>query len=150
VINTYRNHFDVMLGYSDHTTGTGAAAYAIPMGARVVEKHFTIDKTQPGPDHRASLSPDELMQFVKQVRTVELYMGKDTKEPSADEQQTRKSLQKCLVAACNIRNGQIIDETMIVAKRTGGTGISPIHYKKILNRPANRDYATDDIIQMPI
>lgn len=150
VLKTYASCFDVLLGYSDHTTGTGAAAYAIPMGARVVEKHFTIDKTQPGPDHRASLSPDELKQFVQQVRTVELYMGIDRKEPSADEQQTRKSLQKCLVAACNIAKGQVINEEMIIAKRTGGIGISPVHYKKILNQPADKDYLKDEIIQMPI
>ena len=133
VLNTFKSHFDVLLGYSDHTTGTGAAAYSIPMGARVVEKHFTTDKTQQGPDHRASLSPEELKQFVHQVRTVELYMGKDIKEPSADEQLTRKSLQKCLVASCPIAKGELINEEMIVAKRTGGVGISPIHYQKILN-----------------
>lgn len=150
VLNTYKLHFDVLLGYSDHTTGTGAAPYSIPMGVRVVEKHFTIDKTQQGPDHRASLSPDELKQFVQQVRTVELYLGKDIKEPSADELLTRKSLQKCLVAACEISKGQLIEADMIVAKRTGGVGISPIHYQKILNHPADRDYTKDDIIKMAL
>jgi N-acetylneuraminate synthase len=150
VLNTYKQHFDVILGYSDHTTGTGAAAYAIPMGAKVVEKHFTLDKSQPGPDHRASLSPEELKEFVKQVRTVEQYLGKNIKEPSADELLTRKSLQKCMVASCLIKKGEIIREHMIIAKRTGGIGISPIHYKKILNQPADRDYNIDDIIQMPV
>jgi N-acetylneuraminate synthase len=150
VLTTYKSHFNVLLGYSDHTTGTGAAAYSIPMGARVVEKHFTLDKTQQGPDHRASLSPDELKLFVEQVRTVELFLGKNTKEPSVDELQTRKSLQKCLVATCNIRQGELISEEMIVAKRTGGIGISPIYYQKLLNRPADRNYTKDDIIQMPL
>lgn len=150
VLKTYKSQFNVLLGYSDHTTGTGAAAYSIPMGARVVEKHFTLDKNQQGPDHRASLTPDELKQFVQQVRTVELYLGKNIKEPSADELQTRKSLQKCLVAACNIREGQLITEKMMVAKRTGGEGISPIHYQKILNRLADKNYFKDDIIQVPL
>lgn len=150
VLNTFKSHFDLLLGYSDHTTGTGAAAYSIPMGARLVEKHFTTDKSQEGPDHRASLSPEELKQFVIQVRTVESFMGSYIKEPSNDELQTRKSLQKCIVATCNISKGQIVTEEMIVAKRTGGVGVSPIHYQKILNSPADRDYIKDDIIQMPV
>jgi N,N'-diacetyllegionaminate synthase len=150
VLNTYKSHFNVLLGYSDHTTGTGAAAYSIPMGARVVEKHFTLDKSQQGPDHRASLTPDELKLFVQQVRTVEYYLGNNIKEPSVDELQTRKSLQKCLVATCNIKEGEPITENMLIAKRTGGIGISPVHYQKILSRPADRNYAKDDIIQMSL
>ena len=150
VLSSFRQHFDVLLGYSDHTVGTGAAAYAIPMGARVVEKHFTIDKSQQGPDHRASLSPDELKLFVQQVRTVEMYMGSTEKVPTNDEMQTRNSLQKCLVAAVPIHQGQLITEEMIVAKRTGGEGISPIYYRSILNKPADRDYLPDDIIRMTI
>jgi len=146
VINTFKNHFDVLVGYSDHTVGTGAAAFAIPMGAKVVEKHFTLDKTLEGPDHRASLSPDELVKFVKIVRKVDDFMGSGIKKPNLSETKTRSSLQKCLVANCDINEGELFTENNIVGKRTGGIGISPIYYKDIIGKLANKNYKKDEII----
>ena len=146
VINTYRDNFHVLLGYSDHSVGVGAAPFAIPMGAKVVEKHFTLNKADIGPDHAASLSPDELINFVKMVRRVDEYMGSDIKEPSLSEQNTRKSLQKCMVANQNIKKGDLFSEGNIVAKRTGGVGISPIDYADIIARKSNKNYKKDEVI----
>lgn len=146
VINTFKKNFDVLVGYSDHTVGTGAAAFAIPMGARVVEKHFTIDKSFEGPDHRASLSPDELKDFVKIVRKVDAYMGSDIKKPNLSEIKTRASLQKCLVAKCNIQKGEVFSEENIIAKRTGGIGISPIYYQDVIGKSAAKNYTRNEII----
>jgi N,N'-diacetyllegionaminate synthase len=147
VINTYKEYFDVLVGYSDHTGGVGAATFAIPMGAKVVEKHFTLGKTQPGPDHSASLSPNELKEFVKLVKQVDIYMGSSIKIPNLSEMRTRSSLQKCLVAACNINKGDIITKDNIIAKRTGGEGISPIYYKDIIGKNARRPYHKNEIIE---
>jgi N-acetylneuraminate synthase len=146
VLNTFLSHFKILVGYSDHTVGTGASPYAIPMGARVVEKHFTIDNSSEGPDHKASLNPVQLKDYVKQIRKVEEYMGIFIKIPSFDETKTRKSLQKCLVAACEIKKDQSFTEQNIVAKRTGGEGISPLYYNQLLEKRASKKYNKNDII----
>jgi len=146
VINTFKNNFDVLVGFSDHTVGVGAAAFAIPMGAKVVEKHFTIDKELSGPDHRASLSPDELYRFVELVREVDEYMGSSIKKPNLSETRTRSTLQKCLVARCRINKGDIFTEENLVAKRTGGIGISPIYYQDVVGEVAHKEYAEDEVI----
>jgi N,N'-diacetyllegionaminate synthase len=146
VITTFRNEFKALIGYSDHSVGIGAAPYAVPMGAVVLEKHFTLDKSLEGPDHLASLDPTELRDFVAQVRSIEVFMGISEKKPTESEMQTRKSLQKCLVAAKSINKGEVISEDAIVGKRTGGRGISPIRYKEIVGTVATKDYQKDDII----
>jgi len=148
VINTYRCNFDILLGYSDHSIGVGAAPFAIPMGAKVVEKHFTLSKVDEGPDHAASLSPEELIDFVKTVRRVDAYMGSEIKEPSLSEHNTRKSLQKCMVASQNIKKGDFFSEENIVAKRTGGVGISPIDYASIIERKSNRNYKKNEVVSI--
>ncbi len=146
VINEYQSRFDIIVGYSDHSVGLGAALYSIPMRVRVVEKHFTLNTGEKGPDHKASLTPKELAEFVKEVRKVEKYMGKSVKKPSFAEIKTRKSLQKCLVAKKEILKGELITLDNIIAKRTGGIGISPIYYKDILNKAASNNYKINDII----
>ena len=146
VINTYRDNFDILLGYSDHSEGVGAAPFAIPMGAKVIEKHFTIDKAAHGPDHAASLSPKELINLVKKIRKVEMYMGSGIKEPSLSEYKTRKSLQKCMVASQNIKKGEFFSENNIVAKRTGGKGISPIDYASIIGKKSHRNFMKNEVV----
>ena len=146
VIHTFKKTYDVVVGYSDHSVGLGAALYSIPMGAKVVEKHFTLNKELDGPDHLASLDPEELKEFVLKVKQIERYMGGFVKEPTASEFHTKKSLQKSLVAASQIKKGEIIEEKHLIAKRTGGAGISPIHYSKIVGQAATKDYQKDDII----
>ena len=148
VINTYRDNFDILLGYSDHSIGVGAAPFAIPMGAKVIEKHFTLDKTAQGPDHAASLSPSELIDFVKTVRRVDSYMGSNIKEPTLTEKVTRKSLQKCMVASKEIKKGDVFSNTNIVAKRTGGIGISPINYMNVIGRKSNKYYKNNEVISL--
>lgn len=146
VINTFRERFRMLVGYSDHSVGIGAAPYAVPMGAVVLEKHFTLDKSLEGPDHLASLDPQELKAFVQQVRRIEVYMGSPVKTPTESEMKTRASLQKCLVAKRSIQKGTLITEDAIVGKRTGGRGISPLRYKEIVGTTADKDYQPDDII----
>lgn len=146
VINKYQSCFDIIVGYSDHSVGLGAALYSIPMGVRVVEKHFTLNTGEKGPDHKASLTPNELVEFVKEVRKVEKYMGRSVKKPSFAETKTRKSLQKCLVAKKEILKGELITLDNIIAKRTGGIGVSPIYYKDLLNKASNNNYKINDII----
>lgn len=146
VIYTYKKKFNVLVGYSDHSVGLGASLYAIPMGAKIIEKHFTLDKSLEGPDHLASLDAQELECFVKEIRKIETYLGSSLKQPAKSEENTRTSLQKCLVAAKPIRKGVPFTEENIIAKRTGGKGISPIDYKDVINRIAKKDYKVDDII----
>jgi len=146
VLNTFRDTFDILLGYSDHSVGVGAAPFAIPMGAKIVEKHFTINKDDEGPDHAASLSPTELIDFIKTVRRVDEYMGSSVKEPTPSEFGTRKSLQKCLVANKDINKGDLYSKENLTAKRTGGEGISPIQYDKLIGKEAHRNFKMNEII----
>lgn len=148
VLKTYKELFDLLVGYSDHSVGIGASPYAIPLGAKIVEKHFTLDKQNDGPDHKASLSPDELKQYVQEVRKVEKYLGSDIKFPSFDEIKTRKSLQKCLVASKKIEEGEPFSLSNIVAKRTGGMGISPIYYQTVIGIPSKKVFEKDEIIHV--
>jgi len=146
IINTFHKNFNILVGYSDHSVGVGAAPYAIPMGAKVVEKHFTMDKTMEGPDHSASLLPDELISFVQTVRAVDKYMGASIKKPTLSEINTRSSLQKCMVANGNIQKGEVFTKDNIIAKRTGGVGISPLYFKQLIGRISTKDYKHDEVI----
>jgi N-acetylneuraminate synthase len=146
VIETFKETFDVLIGYSDHSKGIGAAPYAVPMGVCMVEKHFTLDKGAKGPDHLASLDPDELTALVKEIRRIESYLGTKKKEPTPSEQLTRKSLQKCLVAKLAIKAGETFTEANVTAKRTGGIGISPIKYKEVIGKVAQEDFSKNQII----
>lgn len=146
VIKTFREKFDVLVGYSDHSQGVGASPYAVAVGAKVIEKHFTLDKNMEGPDHKASVTPDELRQLVSDIRRVENYLGSGIKMPSCSEQMTRKSLQKCLVASRTIKAGEVFDNNNIVAKRTNGVGISALYFDDVVGRTAGTDYKVNDMI----
>lgn len=146
VIKTYMSSFDILIGFSDHSVGIGASPYAVAMGSKVIEKHFTINKSMEGPDHKASLDPEELKQLIQEIRKVERYLGSGTKYPTLSETSTRTSLQKCLVAAKAIKKGELFTERNIVAKRTGNIGISPIYYMTVIGQRAEHDYERDDII----
>ncbi|MFT7612551.1 MAG: N,N'-diacetyllegionaminate synthase [Parvicellaceae bacterium] len=148
VIPEYANRYKCIVGYSDHTVGIGAAPFAIPYGAKVVEKHFTLNKDEDGPDHRASLDPKELAEFVTIVRRAEQFHGSSIKLPTASELQTKQSLQKCLVAAENILEGETFSLENMVAKRTGGHGISPIKYEQIIGKKASKNFQKNEIISI--
>jgi len=146
VLNTLRKNFNILLGYSDHSEGEGVGPFTIPMGAKVIEKHFTLDKNMDGPDHKASLSPEELVSYVKKIREVETFLGSGTKEPTQSEKYTRKSLQKSLVASKKINVGDTFDKNNLVAKRTGGKGLSAILINDIVGKKAKKNYEINDLI----
>jgi len=148
VLNTFNKAFDILLGYSDHSIGIGSAPYSVSMGVKVIEKHFTLDKQMKGPDHKASLSPQELKNFVKQIRKVEAYMGNPTKIPTLSEIYNRKSLQKNLVASTEIQKGEVFSLNNIIGKRTGGIGISPLYFESILGKVADKKFKVNEIIEM--
>lgn len=148
ILHTLRSEFDMLVGYSDHTRGVGAAPYAAALGAKVIEKHFTLDKEMDGPDHKASLDPEELKRMVAQVRTVETYLGSYRKMPTLSERETRNALQKCLVAARPISAGECFSEQNIIAKRTGGRGISPLYCNEVIGKKAPCNFKANDIIRL--
>ena len=148
VIHTFKNNFDMIVGFSDHTPSVGASPYAVAMGAKVVEKHFTLDKEMEGPDHRASLDPEELKAYIDEIRRVEKYMGSPLKEPTQDEKDTRNRLQKCLVAFNEIKAGDVFTDENIIAKRTGGKGITALNYDDVIGKNASRDFGKNEIIEL--
>lgn len=140
VVPKFKKKFKCLVGFSDHTKGTGASPYAVCLGAKVIEKHFTINKKDIGPDHKASLSPLELVNLVKEIRKVENYLDIKIKKPTKSELNSRKFLQKNLVAANKIKKGSIFNEKNIVCMRTGGKGFSALKYYDFIGKRAKKDY----------
>ena len=135
------------VGYSDHTQGIDVPIAAVAMGATVIEKHFTLDKTMDGPDHKASLEPDELKQMVNAIRHVEKAVGNGIKEPTASEKGNINIVRKSIVAACRISKGDILSEDNLTTKRPGN-GISPFRWHEIIGLKAIRDFAEDELIEI--
>lgn len=132
-MHTMTAAFGVPVGYSDHTSGSVVAIAAVALGACVIEKHFTLDKTLPGPDHQASLEPDELAALVQSIRTVEVSLGHGRKEPAASELNTSLVARRSLVAAQDIPAGTILTQELITIKRPG-TGLSPTMRPYLIGR----------------
>ncbi len=145
-METLRKELDVPVGYSDHTPGIEAAIAAVAMGAIVIEKHFTMDKTMEGPDHKASLEPDELAAMVRAIRHIEKAMGSGVKAPSSSELKNRPVARKSIVAKHAIQKGELLTEENIAVKRPG-TGISPMRWFEILGTTAVRNFAEDEMIE---
>lgn len=139
--------FGVEVGYSDHTPGIEVAIAAAAMGAAVIEKHFTLDKNLPGPDHKASLEPHELKAMVQAIRNIEFALGDGTKRPSPSELKNRPIARKSIVASRNIKAGELFSEDNLAAKRPG-TGISPMCWDQIIGKIARRNFAVDDLIEL--
>ena len=131
------------IGYSDHTQGIEAAIAAVAIGARVIEKHFTLDKTLPGPDHSASLEPEELAALIRGIRNIERAMGSGVKKPTPTDLANISIVRKSLVAACTIQKGELFTPENVTAKRPG-RGISPMRWEELIGRPALRHYAKDE------
>jgi N-acetylneuraminate synthase len=144
-MTTLRDKFRLPVGLSDHSRGTAVSVAAAALGAYVIEKHFTLDNSMPGPDHKASLEPLELIQLVKQVRCVESAMGSGTKIATERELSTRALTRKSLVAACRIERGERFTTENLTVKRPGN-GISPNEYWNWLGRTAERDYKPDELL----
>jgi N,N'-diacetyllegionaminate synthase len=140
-----RDQLGVAVGYSDHTAGIEVALAATALGAAVIEKHFTLDRSLPGPDHKASLEPGELRAMVEGIRNVALALGGGVKAPSASERGNMAVARRSLVAARAIRAGERYSAENLAAKRPG-TGISPMRWDEFVGRAAPRDYAADEMI----
>ncbi|RUM75489.1 MAG: N-acetylneuraminate synthase [Sulfurovum sp.] len=137
--------FDVAYGYSDHTLGIEVDIAAVAMGASCIEKHFTLDKTMEGPDHKASLEPDELKAMVKAIRNIELALGNGVKKPSKSEIPNIEVARKSIVTQRPIKKDEIFSEENLTIKRPGN-GISPMRWDEIVGTVATRDYEEDELI----
>ena len=147
VMETLRNKFGCKVGYSDHTKGIEISLAAVAMGAEVIEKHFTLDKNMPGPDHKASLEPDELKALVDGIRNIEIAKGSADKRPTASEIKNRAVARKSIVAARNIKQGEIFTEENLTTKRPGD-GVSPMKWNDVIGTAAKRDFMEDELIEL--
>ena len=147
VIKNYKKNFNCLVGYSDHVKGEIAALASISLGICCYEKHITINKNLPGPDHRASLEKKDFVKLVKNIREIELSLGDGKKVILKTEKSNHKKLKKYFVAIKNINKGDIIKENSFAAKRTGGKGISADNYYKLLNSKAKNNFKKDQIIK---
>lgn len=146
-METLRSAFGTKVGYSDHTQGIEVPIAAVAMGATVIEKHFTLDKTLPGPDHVASLDPVELKAMVDAIRNIEFAIGMSEKRVSSSECKNIAIARKSIVAAKDIKSGEIFTEYNLTVKRPGN-GISPMQWDSIIGKMAIRDFAADELIEL--
>ncbi len=142
-----RDACKVAVGYSDHTVGIEVAIAAVTLGASVIEKHFTLDRTLPGPDHKASLEPDELKAMVSAIRNIELALGDGQKHPSPSEAGNLVIARKSIVAAKAISKGERFSENNLAVKRPGG-GLSPMRWDEVIGQHAVRDFGADEYIEL--
>lgn len=143
---TLKRHFGCRVGYSDHTDGIEVPAAAAAMGASVIEKHLTLDRTMEGPDHKASLEPDSFAAMVIAVRNIEAALGTGIKAPAESEKKNMAVARKSIVARRNIKKGEILSEANLTTKRPGD-GLCPMLWPKILGTRAVRDFMADDLIE---
>ena len=139
--------FDIDVGYSDHTRGIEVSIAAVALGAKVIEKHFTLSRNMEGPDHKASLEPDELCLLVSSIRNVEKALGDGVKRASHSEEKNKLIARKSLVAIKEITVGELFDADNIGVKRPGN-GISPMYWDEIMGRPARRAFKVDEQIEL--
>lgn len=144
---TLAETFKVKVGYSDHTQGIEVPIAAVALGACVIEKHFTLDKTMEGPDHKASLEPKELKAMVDAIRHIEVAMGNGIKLPTSSEIKNKAVARKSITAKTNIKKGEIFTEENLTVKRPG-TGISPMRWFEVLGQQAIRDFEEDERIEL--
>jgi len=145
-MDTLRDKFALPVGYSDHTIGIAVPIAAVARGAVIIEKHFTLDRNLPGPDHKSSLEPNELKQMVNSIRQVELALGNGIKQPTTSELKNMAVARKSLVAIKEIKKGEMFTETNLGAKRPG-TGLSPFEYWDLLGKKADKEYIVDEVIE---
>ena len=142
---TIQKELGVAVGYSDHTLGVEVDIAAVAMGASIIEKHFTLDKTMNGPDHKASLEPEELKSMVASIRNIEKAMGNNEKKPSPSESINIEVVRKSIVASQDIEKGEVLTERNITVKRPGD-GISPMKWDSVIGSVAVKSYNSDDFI----
>ena len=139
--------FGVAVGYSDHTQGIEVAIAAVAMGATVIEKHFTLDRNLPGPDHQASLEPVELKAMVTAIRNIEIALGDGIKRLTPGEAKNKPVVRKSLVASRAIKAGEVFTAEKLTSKRPG-TGISPMRWDEFMGRKATRNFTEDELIEI--
>lgn len=144
---TLKEMFGCKVGYSDHTQGIDIPIAAVSMGATIIEKHFTLDRNMEGPDHKASLEPDELKQMITSIRNVEKAMGTGEKTPSESEKKNIAIARKSIVALIDIKKGDILTEINITTKRPGN-GLSPMKWHEVIGQKAKRDFQKDELIEL--
>ena len=144
---TLKEHCNCSVGYSDHTNGIEVPIAAVALGAKVIEKHFTIDRNMEGPDHKASLEPYELTAMVSAIRNIEQAMGTGIKKPAESEKSNISVVRKSIIAACDIKAGDKYTEDNLTTKRPG-TGINPMRWNDIIGLTAKRDFAEDELIEI--
>ncbi len=149
ILNTLKKKLGVKVGFSDHTEGIIASLIAVSMGASVIEKHFTLNKDLPGPDHKASLSPEELNQLIKSIKLIEILKGKSEKKPTKSELKNKIVVRKSIFSTKKIKKGEKFSNSNIFVKRPA-TGISPIFFNKILGKKATKNYLPDQLIKEKI
>ncbi|WP_295740092.1 N-acetylneuraminate synthase [uncultured Helicobacter sp.] len=146
-MKSLKKAFRLPVGYSDHTPGIAIPLAAVGMGAKVIEKHFTLDKNMEGPDHKASLEPCELKAMVQSIREIELALGDGVKRTSESEAKNKPIARKSIVANCAIKKGEILSESNLYTKRPAG-GISPMEWDKVIGTKAVRDFEPDEMIEL--
>ena len=146
-MQSIQTELGVAIGYSDHTLGIEVAVAAVAMGATVIEKHFTLDRTLPGPDHKASLEPAELKTMVSSIRNIELALGDGVKQLAPSEAKNILVARKSIVASKDIQIGEKFSAENLATKRSG-VGISPMRWDEVIGLTANRNYASDELIQL--
>lgn len=146
-MKTIKKEFNVPVGYSDHTKGIEIPIAAVAMGATIIEKHFTLDRNMEGPDHKASLEPDELKSMVSAIRNIEFAMGDGNKKPANSEVKNMAVSRKSIVANKDIKKGELFTEENIAVKRPGN-GISPMKWFGVLGQTATRDFKEDELIEL--
>ncbi|NLI92235.1 MAG: N-acetylneuraminate synthase [Peptococcaceae bacterium] len=146
-ITTLKNALHCKVGYSDHTLGIEVPIAAVALGAEVIEKHFTLDKSLNGPDHLASLEPNELKAMIDSIRNVEKALGSGVKEPSLSEFDNIKIVRKSIVAKKHIKKGELFTEENLAVKRPGN-GMSPLKWFDVIGNKAKKDYFEDDLIEL--
>lgn len=144
---TIRDRLGVRVGYSDHTLGIEVSIAAVAMGATIIEKHLTLDRQLPGPDHRASLEPSEFKEMVTSIRNIEKALGDGIKRPSSSELKNIPIARKSLVSQSNIRAGELFSEKNLTTKRPG-FGISPMRWNEVIGKIAKRDFNSDELIEL--
>jgi len=146
-MQTLKEKFKCEVGYSDHTQGIEVSVAAVAMGASIIEKHFTLDKNMEGPDHKASLNPDELKAMVTNIRNIEKSLGTPDKKVGDSERKNIEIARKSIVAKKEIKKGEILTEENITTKRPGN-GISPMNWFEVLGKTSARDFKEDDLIEL--
>lgn len=146
-MDAIRNKFGVEVGYSDHTKGIEVPIAAVALGATVIEKHFTLDRNMEGPDHKASLEPDELKAMVSAIRNIEQAVGDGIKKVTDSEKGNIAVARKSIVAARDIKKGEIFSEDNLTVKRPG-TGISPMRWEEVIGQVAKRDFSEEELIEL--